>query len=175
VSARVSVCVVAPPSGRSFQQRVARGCPPGFVFAPLVSLSLCNRARRLFAVRGTITAPGDFTSCRDVQLCVPGIWSHCNVASGELTFQSGIRLVTVFISAYPSMTTVVPVVCQLPGTTTRALWLKLFNLWAPAESVRGYGQLFDATGLMSGVSSPLKHDVYADTFDSFSLLLQSRT
>jgi hypothetical protein len=125
--------------------------------------------------RGTITASGDFTSCRDVQVCVPGIWSHCNVASGEVTFQSGVRLVTVFISGFPSMTTVVPVVCQFPGTTTRALWLELFNIWAPAESVRGYGPLFGADGLLAGTSVPRNNNVYEDNFDTFSLFLQSRT
>ena len=70
---------------------------------------------------GTITAPGDFTSCRNVQVCTPGIFSHCNVATGSVTFQAGVRLVTAFISSYPSGLLTQPVVCQLPGTTTRAL------------------------------------------------------
>jgi len=117
-----------------------------------------------------------FTTCRDNlgQNCVGDIWSHCNVVSGQITFQSGLNLVTVNFSNFPFHG--LDVVCQLPGTTTHALSLPLSNLWAPSDNVsRGYGPLFQAHGIMSGTSVPLRNGVYADTFDVFGLLLESAT
>jgi hypothetical protein len=88
---------------------------------------------------GTYTAQGDFTSCVNIFFCrdPTSALSHCNGASGEVTFQSGVRLVTVFISSNPSATVFVPGLCQLPDTTTRVPYLKLFNQWLPDESSRG--------------------------------------
>jgi hypothetical protein len=122
---------------------------------------------------GTITAPGDFTSCRDVQVCTPGILSHCNVATGSVTFQAGVRLVTAFISSYPSGLLTQPVVCQLPGTTTRVYALNLVNFYLPTETVRGYGHLFMAIGSMFGTSMPRNDSIHEDSFDFFSLLVLS--
>ena len=92
-------------------------------------------------------------------------------ASGEVAFQSGVRLVSVFIASNPSGTVFVPGVCQFPDTTTRVPNLKLFNEWLPDQSSRGYGHLFAAFGFMRGTSIPIGNGIYADNFDSFNLWL----
>jgi hypothetical protein len=113
-----------------------------------------------------------YTSCSDPlgEFCLlypNDIASHCNIISGQITFQSGMKLITVLFS---TPLHAFDVVCQLPGTTTRLYSLPLFNIWAPGEtSSRGYGQLSVAQGYMVGNSVPLKKDAYADTFNLFSL------
>jgi hypothetical protein len=116
-----------------------------------------------------------YTSCSDPLgfFCFynpDDIRSHCNIISGQITFHSGLKLVTVF---FGSPLHVLPVVCQLPGTTERLLSLPLFNQWnAPLEpSGRGYGPLAMAHGEMDGTSIPLRMNTYADTFNFFSLTL----
>jgi hypothetical protein len=114
--------------------------------------------------------PTDFTTCQDNlgQNCFGDIWSYCNVVTGQITFQSGFKLITVYLSYFPLHG--LDVVCQLPGTTDRAYSLGLFNQAAPGESFsRGYGDPELAHGGMVGTSIPLMNGKYADTFTSFSL------
>jgi hypothetical protein len=113
-----------------------------------------------------------YTTCADpfgiFCLLFPNdIRSHCNVIEGQITFQSGMKFITVLFSTFLHA---LDVVCQLPGTTDRYVSLPLFNIWAPGESSsRGYGELSVAQGYMEGTSIPLRKDAYVDTFNTFSL------
>jgi hypothetical protein len=117
--------------------------------------------------------PTDFTTCQDNlgQNCFGDIFSYCNVVTGQITFQSGFRLITVYLSNFPLHG--FDVVCQLPGTTDRVYSLGLSNLAAPGESFsRGYGDPEFAFGGMVGTSTPLVNGKYADTFNIFSLTFE---
>ena len=128
---------------------------------------------------GTYSWPADseFSTCRDNlgQNCAPDqIGSHCNIPTGQITLQSGYRLITMPISMLFGIHGR-PAVCQMPGATTRTYVLSGYRAFPDPNGlpIRGYGDLFQASDTITGTSTPLRPGVYTDNL-FFAFILESQ-